>query len=337
MGGMGMHSLENLSIADRRTDPRESAQSSFVGESPEIEAIKEIAVAVAPRQSSVLILGETGTGKEALARFVHQQSNRSDRPFVPVDCSALPDNLFESQMFGHVKGAFTGAMRDAMGFVRAANGGTLFLDEIGELTLPMQAKFLRVLQDRRVTPVGSHQSERVDVRVVAATNRDLQQMVHEGTFRQDLFFRLNVIVLTMPPLRRRISDILPLARHFLNLQAELYDETPRNLSPQAREAMMRYGWPGNVRELANIMEHAHVLARSHDVQLTDLPPKFQAVMAPAGVDAGDGSLRLEDIEREAIAEALKRAKFNKAAAARMLGLNIQRLNRRITRLGITIP
>jgi len=335
---MGMYSLENLSVADRRpVESRESVHPSFVGESSEVESIKEIASAVAPRQSSVLIFGETGTGKEALARYVHQYSNRADRPFVPVDCSALPDTLFETQVFGHVKGAFTGAMRDALGFVRAADGGTLFLDEIGELTLPMQAKFLRVLQDRRVTPVGSHQSERVDVRVIAATNRDLQQMVHDGTFRQDLFFRLNVIVLTMPPLRRRRDDIRLLARHFLNMQAELYDETPRVLSAEATEALMRYDWPGNVRELANIMEHAHVLASANEIQLTDLPPKFQAVMVPAAAQSRVGSLRLEDIEREAISEALKRARFNKAAAARMLGLNIQRLNRRIARLGILIP
>lgn len=301
-----------------------------------MQSIREIADAVAPRRSSVMIFGETGTGKEALARHIHQQSNRCEKPFIPVDCSALPDNLFETEMFGHVKGAFTGALRDSLGFVRAADGGTLFLDEIGELTPAMQSKFLRVLQDHCVTPVGSQKSIRVDVRVIAATNRDLQQMVDDGTFRQDLFFRLNVIVLTMPSLRRRPQDILPLARHFLKLQAESYEETHRVLSPEVAQILLHYDWPGNVRELANAMEHAHVLASGQTITPDNLPLRIRD-LTPKRARGGDGSLRLLDVERQAIAEALKRTKYCKAAASRLLGLNIQRLNRRIASLGITIP
>jgi transcriptional regulator with PAS, ATPase and Fis domain len=298
-----------------------------------MEAEKAVAETVASRQCTVVILGETGTGKEMVARYIHDQSARRDAPFIPVDCSALSDTLFASEMFGHVRGAFTGAVRDSLGFVRAADGGTLFLDEIGELSLPLQAKLLRVIQERCVVPVGESHSQPVDVRIVCATHRDLAAMVREGTFREDLYFRLSVVVTTLPPLRERADDIVPLANHFLELQAALYDEPRRMLSDDAARAMQEYSWPGNVRELSNAMEAAHVLAKGETVELADLPIKVQL---PRKDDAPQSDLCLEVIERRTIAEALRRTNFCKAAASRMLGINIQRLNRRIARLKIRV-
>jgi transcriptional regulator with PAS, ATPase and Fis domain len=280
-----------------------------------------------------MILGETGSGKEMLARYIHQQSPRAPQPFIPVDCSSLSDTLFESELFGHVKGAFTGATRDSLGFIRAANSGTLFLDEIGELSLHLQSKFLRVLQERCVVPVGDVRPIPVDIRVISATNRPLDSMVREGSFRQDLFFRLNVVVLKLPALRERGGDILPLAQHFLKTQAELYSEGCRRISPEAAMLLQDYPWPGNVRELANVMEHAHVIASSEEITVADLPPRLQSSAQGEATD----DLSLLDVERSAIAKALKKTNYNKTAAARMLGINIQRLNRRIVRLGIRLP
>lgn len=297
-----------------------------------MNAIKSVASTVASRQCTVMILGETGAGKEMVARYIHAQSDRCDAPLIPVDCSALSDTLFESQMFGHVQGAFTGAVRESLGFVRAADGGTLFLDEVGELSLPLQAKLLRVIQERCVTPVGDTRPHQVDVRIVAATHRDLAAMVREGTFRQDLYFRLNVVVTTLPPLRERAEDIVPLANHFLQKQAELYDEPIRQLSAAAAGALQRHHWPGNVRELANAMESAHVLAQGECIELSDLPVRLQS---PQAATAETPELCLTELERRTIAEALRRTDFCKAKASRMLGINIQRLNRRIERLNIS--
>jgi transcriptional regulator with PAS, ATPase and Fis domain len=310
------------------------ANQKLVGESPIMTALKKTAVDIAPRRSTVMILGETGSGKEMLARYIHQNSLRTNKPFIPVDCSSLSDTLFESELFGHVKGAFTGATRDSLGFIRAADGGTLFLDEIGELSPHLQAKLLRVLQEKCVVPVGDFRPRPVDIRVISATNRSLDTMVRDGSFRQDLFFRLNVVVLKLPSLRERDSDIVPLAEHFLNTQSELYRETLKTLSPEVQMLLRAYPWPGNVRELANVMEHAHVIASGQEVMVADLPPRLQASTL---VQGSSEDMSLEDIERCTIAKALKKVNFNKAAASRVLGINIQRLNRRIARLGIPIP
>ncbi len=310
----------------------EAIEHRLVGRSPAIEAVKAIAATVAHRRSTVLLQGETGAGKEVIARHIHRCSPRIDEPFVAVDCSALPDTLFESQMFGHVRGAFTGALRDTLGFIRAADGGTLFLDEIGELTLAMQAKLLRVLQERSVIPVGASTAIKVDVRLVCATNRNLTDMVREGTFRQDLYYRLGVVVLQIPPLRERREDILMLCRHFLGMQANLYGEMPRHLAADAQAALVRFDWPGNVRELANAMEHAHVLAGGDEIALADLPERLRRPMAGGG--AVEGGLLMVDVERRAISDALRRTKGNKTAAGRMLGMAVQRMRRRMTALGI---
>ncbi|MGD0464353.1 MAG: sigma 54-interacting transcriptional regulator [Tepidisphaeraceae bacterium] len=305
----------------------------FIGASPVISSLKQTAADIARRRSTVMIMGETGSGKEMLARYIHTNSARANKPFIPVDCSALHDALFESELFGHIKGAFTGATRDSLGFIRAADTGTLFLDEIAELSLHLQAKLLRVLQEKSVVPVGDFRARPVDIRVISATNQPLESMVRDGTFRQDLFFRLNVVVLKLPPLRDHKEDILGLSEYFLRTQAELYGETVKTLAPQTISRLQEYTWPGNVRELSNVMEHAHVIAGGQEVAVTDLPPRLQA----AGSTESPEDLSLQDMERCTIAKALKKMNFNKAAAARLLGINIQRLNRRITRLEIRIP
>jgi DNA-binding NtrC family response regulator len=222
-------------------------------------------------ESTVLILGETGVGKEVAARRVHEKSRRAGGPFVAVDCTTLTDSLMESQLFGHAKGAFTGADREAKGFVRAADGGTLFLDEIGELSLAAQAKLLRVLQERAVTPIGATRAVPVNIRVVAATHRDLKQMVDQGKFRQDLFFRLNVVRVTIPGLRQRIADIVPLAEHLLSMLAASYEGRAKSLSADACSMLMAHDWPGNVRELANAMEHAFIFSSGDTIEACDLP------------------------------------------------------------------
>jgi transcriptional regulator with PAS, ATPase and Fis domain len=318
-------------------EPRPQRAVSLVGKSPAMESIKSVAALVAKRLCTVMVLGETGTGKEMVARYIHSHSDRAGAPFIPVDCSALSDNLFESQMFGHIRGAFTGAVNDSLGFVRSASGGTLFLDEIGELPLPQQAKLLRVIQERCVVPVGASQPESVDVRIVTATHRDLAAMVKAGTFREDLYFRLNVVTTNLPPLRERADDVLPLANHFLRLQAELYEEPIRNISPEAAAALAAYYWPGNVRELANVMESVHVLAQGNVIQFVDLPVRVRGAR-PAATAAGSNSssdLCLEHVEKRTIEEALRRTNHCKAAASRLLGINIQRLNRRIAKLSIS--
>jgi len=281
-----------------------------------------------------MISGETGTGKEMLARFIHSQSQRAVKPFIPVDCTAFSETLFESQLFGHVKGAFTGAHRDALGFIRAADGGTLFLDEIGELGPTLQAKLLRVLQERRVVPVGDVWPRPVDIRVICATNRDLTAMVTDGTFRQDLFFRLQVFSIHVPPLRERLDDVIPLAEHCLRALAEVAGNEPQGLTPAAAEALLRHNWPGNVRELFNVLEHAQVLSDGPAIEIHDLP----GPLATGGFRARQPSeLNLAAVERRTILEALKRCNFNRTAACRLLGLELRRLNRRLTTLKIDLP
>jgi two-component system response regulator HydG len=247
----------------------------------------------------------------------------------------MTETLFESQLFGHVRGAFTGAIRESLGFIRAADGGTLFIDEVGELSVLLQAKLLRVLQERCVTPVGDTRARPVDVRVICATHRDLSAMVRLRTFREDLYFRLNVVVLRVPPLRERPEDIVPLAEHFLSVQADLYSESAKTLSSETCELLRQYSWPGNVRELSNVIEHAHVLASGGIIRESDLPDRLRRAADAGLISVSD--LCLIDVERRTIAEALNRAKFCKAAASRLLGINIQRLGRRIKSLHIDLP
>lgn len=292
-------------------------------------------MSIAHRQCCVMITGETGTGKEMVARKIHFHSVRSSMPFIPVDCTTLTGQLFESQLFGHIKGAFTGAIQDTLGFFRAADGGTIFLDEISEIPMDLQAKLLRVLQEEVVTPIGSTQTFPIDVRIVCAANRDLREMVKQNKFRADLYYRINVVNLEVPPLRQRAEDILPLANHFLKTQAEFYDESPKKLSPQTEQLLLKYHWPGNVRELANAMERAHVLSISEAIEPSTLP---REILASSYTISSDGPLpTLDDAKSKLITEALRVTGGKKVATAKILGIDRRRLNRLIERLNITVP
>jgi transcriptional regulator with PAS, ATPase and Fis domain len=304
----------------------------MVGNSIGMNWLKTVAARAAKRSSTVMLLGETGSGKEMLARYIHQLSPRVGKPFVPVDCTAFSETLFESQLFGHVRGAFTGAVRDTLGFVRAADGGTLFLDEIGELAPTLQAKLLRVLQDRRVVPVGASRSFPVDIRVISATHRNLGAMVEEERFRQDLLFRLQVITINLPPLRHRREDVQPLAEDFLSRQARENREAVKPLSAEALEALENYPWPGNVRELFNALEQASVLADGDTIALADLP---SPVRAPIGRRTAS-DLNLDEMIRRQITEALMRSRFRRTYAATLLGIERRKLNRYIAKFAIPV-
>jgi transcriptional regulator with PAS, ATPase and Fis domain len=308
------------------------AEEPLIGSSPPMAWLKEVASRAAKRPSTVMILGETGSGKEMLARYIHQRSPRADQPFVPVDCTGFSETLFESQLFGHVRGAFTGAVRDTLGFIRAANGGTLFLDEIGELAPALQAKLLRVLQDRRVVPVGSTKSFPVDIRVISATHRDLSAMVRADRFRQDLLFRLQVITINVPALRQRKEDIRPLAHDFLLRQAQINAETVKPLSDSALAALEHYPWPGNVRELFNALEQANVVADGDSIAFEDLPAPIRAPIQRPSVS----DLNLNEMIRRQIMEALTLSRYRRAYAASLLGIERRRLNRFIAKFGIPV-
>ena len=292
--------------------------------------------ALAARSCTVLLLGESGTGKELAARLIHARSARASRPLVPVDCTTLRDTLLESQLFGHTRGAFTGADRTTLGFFRAADGGTLFLDEIGELPLPSQAKLLRCIQERAVVPLGATTGVPVDVRVIAATHRDLRAMVRKGEFREDLFYRLNVAAVPLPPLRDRMEDVPLLARHALDDLARLYDEAPRVLTDAAIEALTRYPWPGNVRELVNAIEHALVFSPpDRCLDVIDLPTELRSARPESIADQSFTLMTLAEAERRLIAAALKATGGNQSRAAETLAIERHRLRRRILHYNLT--
>ncbi|HZD03550.1 MAG TPA: sigma-54 dependent transcriptional regulator, partial [Longimicrobiales bacterium] len=292
----------------------------IVARSPAMVRALEIAQRVAPHDSPVLISGNTGTGKELVARLIHRQSVRAGGPFVAVNCGAVPENLLESEFFGHVKGAFTGADRDREGLFEAARGGTLFLDEVGDLPLELQVKLLRVLQDGEVRRVGSTSSSSVDVRVVSATNRELERAVKEEEFRPDLYYRLAVVPISLPPLRERTEEIPDLVRHLLDRHRKRLGVDIDGVSPEAMEILLDYPWPGNIRELENVLERALVLTTSHQLQPADLPEHLR-VPTPAGLDmelhGSDLSVkrRTADLERHLIEKALERTGGNRTQAA----------------------
>jgi len=304
----------------------------IIGTSAAIKNVLELLNKVAPTDATVLITGESGTGKEIIARAIHKKSARSGREFVPVNCAAIPKELVESELFGHVKGAFTGAIRDKRGKFQIADGGTIFLDEVGDLGLGLQAKILRVLQERVVEPVGSEKSIPVDVRIVAATNADLRRKVSEGTFREDLFYRLNVIPISMPPLRERKEDIPLFLAHF----AQQFAPGQRIVfSPALVKRLMSHDWPGNVRELENLVERMIVMRRSHVVDESSWPEGY-GLPAPGKGTAGKAdSLSLHDAEKELILRALEKAGWNKSKAARLLDVPRHVLLYRMKNYGLT--
>jgi DNA-binding NtrC family response regulator len=309
----------------------DNVPEDLIGSSNSMREVQKTIGLVADSEATVLITGETGTGKEVVARTIHRVGSRSAGPFMALNCVAIPSDLLESELFGHVKGAFTGAVLERKGAFREAHGGTLFLDEIGDMDLAMQAKILRAIQERVVTPVGGR-PQKIDVRIIAATHRDLEQWVKQGRFREDLFYRLNVVPIELQPLRKRAADIPPLAEHFLALAS-----SPRKqLSDDAMERLVGHAWPGNVRELRNAMERAAVMCRSDIVTAIDLG--FLAG-APSGDtdgagNTGDLSSAVEHLERRMIADALTESKGNRAEAARRLGIHRQLLHTKAEKYGL---
>jgi DNA-binding NtrC family response regulator len=329
-------------------------RSRIVAESPAMRRPIDVLMRAAAADAPTLLLGESGTGKELLARALHEESPRRDRPFLAINCSAIPETLLESQLFGHRRGSFTDAREDRRGLFQEAEGGSVFLDEIGDLPLALQGKILRVLQEREVHPLGAPAPLPVDVRTIAATHRDLETLAAQGRFRQDLYYRLNVIAVRIPPLRERPEDLLPLVAHFLEKHGRRLGRAGCTLSAEALTALQRHAWPGNVRELENAIERALVLGRDAVLGIADLPEALRprprsgaggasgamggassAAGGANGPDGGAASLSLAEVEREHILRILRTARGNKAAAARILGLDRKTLYRKLRAYGIS--
>ncbi len=313
------------------------APENIVGESPVLRAALDLARRAAPTRSTVLVTGETGTGKELVAGLVHRLSPRGDGPFVQVNCAALPETLLESELFGHERGAFTGAERSRVGRFEQADGGTLLLDEVGDMSPATQAKVLRVLQNREFQRLGDTQTRHVDVRIVAATNKDLEAAVADGSFRGDLYFRLNVIGIHLPPLRERGDDVLHLAEHLLHGYAQELRRPLRGFSEAARAELLAHPWPGNVRELRNAVERAALMAEGELLEPADLGLATVGAPASAAPRRLASDLRLAAVERAAVEEALRRTGHVQKHAAELLGVSRRKLNYIIARLGITHP
>jgi DNA-binding NtrC family response regulator len=309
----------------------------LVGQSPAMQAVYDLVERVATSDATVLVTGESGTGKEIFARAIHRRSVRKGSPFVAINCAAMPETLLESELFGHAKGAFTDAKTAEPGLFSRANRGTVFLDEIGDMPLGLQPKLLRVLQERTLRPVGAREEVPIDVRVVVATNRDLESAIEEGRFREDLYYRINVVHIPLPPLRARAGDILPLAQHFLSHFALRTRKDISRISSSAAEKLLAYAWPGNVRELQNCVERAVALARFEQLVVDDLPEKVRQYRRSHVLVASEDPselVPLEQVERRYIARVMEVVSGNKTAAARILGIDRKRLYRMLERLDI---
>ncbi len=307
------------------------AVNDLVGVSRQLQAVKDVVAKVAVSDSPVMVEGESGTGKELVAAAIHRLSPRSKGPFIPVNCSAIPADLLESELFGHMRGAFTGAVADAIGLFRSANAGTIFLDEIAELPPALQVKLLRVLQEKEVRPVGATKSHTVDVRIIAATNRQLEEAMKDGSLREDLFYRLNVVRVQLPPLREHKDDIPALVAHFLRQFNQRFRREVTGIDPEALAALMAYDFPGNVRELENLIERAYALGARDHLRLSDLP----SLTAKAREPASTGPLpTLAEVEKELILRALQMHKNDKEGAAKALGLSRRTIYRRLKEYGL---
>ena len=341
-----------VAAAPAAADEDDADAHALIGPSEAMREVHKRIGLAAASAAPVLVRGETGTGKEMVARALHRHSARADAPFIAINCAAIPKELLESELFGHVRGAFTGAIGERAGCFRAADGGVLLLDEIGDMAPGVQAKILRALQEGEVTPLGSHKTVKVDVRVIAATHRDLAAAVREGSFREDLFYRLNVLSIRVPPLRERLADIIPLAEHFLRLASVRADHSggggAKTLSASAAQLLLRHTWPGNVRELRNLMERCNALVRQRVIGAADLSGDL-AVSAgelPSGGDAhadsglpagwlgGELPATVERLEKLLIGHAIAQAHGNRAEAARQLGIHRQLLYRKIAQYGL---
>ncbi len=330
-----------------RTAPDEKTAEfapRLLGSSTTMEQLREMIVRVARSQAPVHICGESGTGKELAARMIHESGARREGPFVAVNCGAIPTELMESELFGHKRGSFTGAVADKKGLVQSAEGGTLFLDEVADLPLHMQVKLLRVVQEKTVRPIGESREETIDVRILSATHKDLADLVAQGLFREDLFYRINVIELRVPALRERSGDIPEIAEAILTRLARRMSGTPAKLSAEAVQALQAYPFPGNVRELENVLERALTLSTTGSITpehirlRTSAPPAAAEPPAHIGPSAAEGGAalgtQLESIERDAIVKALEKTRYNKTAAAKLLGMSFRALRYRIKKLGI---
>jgi two-component system response regulator PilR (NtrC family) len=327
-------------VALRRDQAKRGSLNNLIGQSAPIEEVRNMVRRVATLPSTVSIRGESGTGKELVARGIHQLSDRASKPFVAINCGGVPENLLESELFGYKKGAFTGANEDKEGLFVVAHGGTLFLDEIGEMPIALQVKLLRVLDDGVILPVGGTKGVQVDVRLISATNRNLEEMVKEGTFREDLFYRLNVIPVQVPALRERSSDIPVLARHFIAAHSTKMGRPTLELSPEAEAALRAFRWPGNVRELENVLERAVALCAGTRIETTDLPVyvrNFISEPSETVTDLPSGGVDLErligDIEVKLIKQALQNSRYSQKRAAELLGLTPRSLRYRLKKYG----
>jgi DNA-binding NtrC family response regulator len=332
----------SLEVRNLRHEVEERYQfGNIIGRNPRMQEIFRVIPTVAETDATVLIHGESGTGKELIARAIHYNSGRKDKPFVVVSCSALPETLLESELFGHEKGAFTGAIRQRMGRFEMAEGGTVFLDEIGEMSMSVQLKLLRVLQEREIERVGGNQTIKVDVRVIAATHRDLQQAMRDSRFRQDLFYRLNVVPIKLPPLRERLDDVPILAAHFLKKYCAKNEKPVKTLSRDALAALSAYSYPGNVRELENIIERAVVMEKGGTVQRSGLG--FTATFRKDFRPVVSGELQpfrtmktevVEQFEREYLTQVLRMYKGNMSRSAEHAGMNIKNLHEKMAKYGL---
>ena len=313
---------------------RSTLVEDMIGTSLSFKKVREMIERVAPLLSTILITGESGTGKELVARAIHRQSPRVKQKFIPINCGAIPENLIESELFGHKKGAFTGALRDKQGLFKVAEGGTLFLDEMANIPLNLQVKLLRAIEQKELLPVGSTTPEIVDVRIIAATNKNLMEEVERGNFREDLYYRLNVVGINIPPLRERTEDIPVLVEHFIRLNNVHLNKQIRGVEPAVLEAFMAYEWKGNVRELENVIERAMILCDGELLLIRHFPPAFtMKIAAPESVEDGlKGSVKR--FERDAILKALEIAAHDKGKAAHLLGMSLSTLYRKMAELGI---
>ncbi|MBI5250394.1 MAG: sigma-54-dependent Fis family transcriptional regulator [Desulfomonile tiedjei] len=325
--------LKEENILQKRRIENLFDASRIVGRSLKMKEVLETVAMVAPTEATVLVLGESGTGKELIANALHQGSARTDKRFIKVNCAALPETLLESELFGHEKGAFTGAVGRRPGRFELADGGTIFLDEIGEMTLATQAKLLRVLQEREIEPLGSTRTVKVDIRIVTASNRILREEVRRGNFREDLFYRLNVVPITIPPLRERREDIPLLIEHFLNIYNEKNGRHLLGFHPRALDAIMRYSWPGNIRELENVVERAVILSKDDYVPFSDLPEAIRGAsgdqlseQAREGIRPG---MTIREMEKELIMKTLEDNDGNRTRAARVLGITRRTLQHKL--------
>jgi DNA-binding NtrC family response regulator len=319
--------MEDHANLSRAVRPCQAGFGGLIGTSIQMERVYDLIGKVSQHRYPILILGESGTGKELVARSIHNLGPRRKKPIAPVDCSALVPTLIESELYGHVKGAFTGAHRRAKGLFEEASEGTLFLDEIGELPVDLQAKLLRVLQEKEIRPIGSIERIPIDVRVIAATNRDLEAAIRDHTFRQDLYFRLNVVEIRLPPLRERKTDLPLLVSHFLKKFSDL-QESVRSISDAAMRRLMSHDWPGNVRELENAIERAVALSNGPILRESDVLPDFEYESAPR-LPRDNELMPLEELERRAIFLALRQTCGDKQAAARLLGVGKTTLYRKL--------